>query len=528
MKILNRFHLHPYLIGIFPVLSLYAHNQSQLQPEAPWRSLAVIMIGTTVIFIVLRLYFKDWHKAGFVTSYASLVFFLYNPLWEIARNIRLSKFDLGLNRYFFPVWLLILVLGIWVIVKKLPRGESTIRLFNIVCLAAILLPSTSIISFLINHYPDKHPVTYSSTDFTEPNMGVAVKRPDIYYIILDMYGRSDTIEEEFGYDNSQFLADIREQGFYVAACSTSNYSHTVLSMASSLNMNFLPALGNDFVPGNTDYADADAIIENNIVRQYLQKYGYSFVSLESDFPYIDIPDSDVYIKMPKTDRQDAIQPFELVLMSQTPLKISMGKIISYNAKWLNMAPIRIYGARYDRTLFMLEKIPQLTTSVSGPKFVYAHLIIPHPPYVFGPDGQYVGNDERLNGGPNHTPVDQVAYHLGYINQMHYIDSILPDLLKQIISQSEIPPVIVVQGDHGFWGEPAKRLPILNAYYLPGKDADQLLYAGITPVNSFRVILNAYFNGQFELLPDEKYYSADDQDFYEVELIEEEEIECMPK
>ncbi len=524
MKILNRFHLHPYLIGIFPVLSLFAHNQSQLEPGASWRSLAVIMAGTTIVFIVLRLFFKDWGKASFVTSYASLLFFLYNPLRLTLYDRPFSKINLGWNTYFLPLWMLILVFGIWVIVKKLPRTENTTQIFNLVALSTLLLPLVSIVSFSTNDYLGKRSFVQVSHGLTEQNTVAVTNRPDVYYIILDMYGRFDTIKEEFGYDNSQFLKELRNQGFYVASCSTSNYSHTALSMASSLNMNFLPALGDNFVPGNTDYSNADAAIENNVVRRYLKEYGYSFVSFESGFPYVDIPDADVYIKMSKLERKNNIQPFELLLIEQTPMKIFMDEIDSYN----EVRSVRSYGTNYDRTLFILEKLPQIPIKISGPKFVYAHLIIPHPPYVFGPHGEYVGNDKGLNDGPNHAPVDEAAYHLGYTNQLSYIDSVLPDILKQIVSRSETPPVIIIQGDHGFWGAPEKRLPILNAYYLPGKDANQLLYPSITPVNSFRVILNTYFGGQFELLPDEKYPTVDDQDFYHVKQMDADAIECNSK
>jgi hypothetical protein len=47
---------------------------------------------------------------------------------------------------------------------------------------------------------------------------------------------------------------------------------------------------------------------------------------------------------------------------------------------------------------------------------------------------------------------------------------------------------------------------LNAYYLPGEKKD-LLYDGISPVNSFRVIFNEYFNENYELLPDISYFSS---------------------
>jgi hypothetical protein len=45
---------------------------------------------------------------------------------------------------------------------------------------------------------------------------------------------------------------------------------------------------------------------------------------------------------------------------------------------------------------------------------------------------------------------------------------------------------------------------LNAYYLPKGYKD--LYDSITPVNSFRIILNEYFGASYPLLPDITYES----------------------
>lgn len=524
MKILGRFHFHPFLIGIFPVFSLYVHNQSQLEPTAPWRSLLVIMGCTVIVLIVLRLFFKDWGKAALITSYASLIFFLYNPLREVLHNIHSANFNLGWNRYFLPLWLLILVLGTWLIVKKIPVRESTTQLFNVVALSTLLLPFVSFVSYSVSHYPAT--IKPTSSKFSGQEISPGKERPDIYYIILDMYGRSDTIEDKFGYDNSAFLEEMRQQGFYVAPCSTSNYSYTVMSLASSFNMVFLPALEDNYVAGQGPYANAATAIRNNAVRRYLQEYGYSFVSFQSFFPYLDIPESDVYVRVPVS--QENIRPFELLLIEQTPVKMFMDKLAVYRSRATEPEVVRAYGFNYDRTLFVLEKLTELPTTVSSPKFVYVHLFIPHPPYVFGANGEYIGNDKRLNEGPYGNPVDEEAYRLGYTSQVRYINSVLPNILKQIISQSETEPIIIVQGDHGFGVEPFERLPILNAYYLPGQTAEQLLYPGITPVNSFRVILNTYFGGQFELLPDEKYPTRTPKDYYGVERMEADAIDCNPK
>jgi hypothetical protein len=47
--------------------------------------------------------------------------------------------------------------------------------------------------------------------------------------------------------------------------------------------------------------------------------------------------------------------------------------------------------------------------------------------------------------------------------------------------------------------------ILSAYHLPG-DVSELPYSTMTPVNTFRIILNAYFDGKYDMLSDESYYS----------------------
>ena len=49
------------------------------------------------------------------------------------------------------------------------------------------------------------------------------------------------------------------------------------------------------------------------------------------------------------------------------------------------------------------------------------------------------------------------------------------------------------------------MSIFNAYYLPDQNTD-LIYDSITPVNSFRLILNAHFNANYELLEDKSYFS----------------------
>jgi len=523
MKFLKRVHFHPFIISVFPVISLFAHNQSQLGSGAPWRSLAIVLVGTAIVFGLLRLLLGDWTRAGFITTYASVLFFIYVPIKNamLLHNIHIASINLGMGVYFLPLWVLVLALGIWLLARKIPRGETSLLIFNCIALSTLILPLISIFSYTISH-PNKSVLSQPNTPVRQSSTTL----PDVYYIILDMYGRSDTIQREFGYDNSAFLAALRKQGFYVAPCSTSNYSFTQLSLSSSLNMNYLSALGNDFVAGNTDYSGVADLIHNNAVRQYLHQFGYAFVSFQSDFPFLDITNSDVYIKFP--GKKMSIQPFEMLLLQQTPGILILDEIEKIAGKQY-FVDTRKYGEQYDQTLFFLDDLARLPASVQSPKFVYAHLIIPHPPFVYGPNGEYLGDDNELVG-PGGDPINQAAYKVGYINQVQYIDSRILKIVQEIISSSKTPPVIIIQGDHGFYetGGVQKRMPILNAYYMPGYDPSKLFYPRITPVNTFRIVLNTYFQGHFELLPDLNYYTPNQDDMYNVTFSPNQTIECNPK
>ncbi|HSG44371.1 MAG TPA: hypothetical protein VLA72_14575, partial [Anaerolineales bacterium] len=92
------------------------------------------------------------------------------------------------------------------------------------------------------------------------------------------------------------------------------------------------------------------------------------------------------------------------------------------------------------------------------------------------------------------------FNKGYLNGIQFLNSRIPGVVDEIIKNSKTPPVIILQGDHGFV-IPERKFNILNAYYLPNQEYDGLLYPTISPVNSFRIVFNSYFDTQFKILED---------------------------
>jgi hypothetical protein len=135
----------------------------------------------------------------------------------------------------------------------------------------------------------------------------------------------------------------------------------------------------------------------------------------------------------------------------------------------------------------------------GSKFVFAHILVPHPPYIFTPEGEF------------RPRMSEIA---GYRNNVEFIDRQIVITVKAIIERSSRPSIIIIQGDHGPSGKsvtPQVRMSILNAYYVNDETRGSL-YDTITPVNSFRVIFNHYFDSSYPLLDDVSYHAKSASEF----------------
>jgi hypothetical protein len=95
-----------------------------------------------------------------------------------------------------------------------------------------------------------------------------------------------------------------------------------------------------------------------------------------------------------------------------------------------------------------------------------------------------------------------------VDQIVFMNGKILEVIDTILAQSDTPPIIIIQSDHG-WDRgqfSPLRLLNLNAYLVPDAVKTQL-YPTITPVNSFRLIFDTVFGTQLGLLPDESFHSS---------------------
>ena len=94
----------------------------------------------------------------------------------------------------------------------------------------------------------------------------------------------------------------------------------------------------------------------------------------------------------------------------------------------------------------------------------------------------------------------------YADQLLYISTRVIELVEKIIADSDQPPIIILQSDHGIqMANQVELMKILNAYYLPNFDVEDIPQ-DISPVNTFRIILTTYLGTEYPLLENTSYSS----------------------
>lgn len=113
------------------------------------------------------------------------------------------------------------------------------------------------------------------------------------------------------------------------------------------------------------------------------------------------------------------------------------------------------------------------------------------------------------------------------NKLEYTNAELKKAIEAILAQSEVPPIILIQADHGpglltdFTSSEntclEERFSIFSAYYLPNLEHNPIPEE-FTPVNLFRIIFNEYFSTDLPLLENRSYYYFDTIKIYHTEDI----------
>ena len=481
------FLLHPAILAVVPVLYLYSSNWGQVPFSEALAPMAISLCVAMALVVALRPVLKDWRASALLVSTMLILFFTYGRLVNSLGGSRAARLVLAL------LYLAVLALAVWLTAKYRGALEKPTVIMNVVAGALLVMTVAGMVTNGLRREPlattwkgEVARLAASSRGEKPP----AERLPDIYYVILDGYGSENVLSRYYDFDNGAFVRALEERGFHVAKESRSNYMQTRLSLASSLNLEYINFLSREVGENSRRAGAPNMMIEDNGLAEFLKSRGYGFAFFGTNWSGTKSNrNADVSV----ADGGWLDSEFTTALIETTALR----RIIGERGLYTREGVLRAFSL-----------IPRIRERMKGPAFVFAHIVPPHRPFLFAADG-----------GPTKGGPDSWREYDKYLGQVAFVNGKALEMVDEIVANSERPPVIVIQADHGPMpaGDPEgiadpdfaaadRRTGILNAYYLPpGEWAG--LSQDITPVNSFRVILNELFGTGLELLENRTYASS---------------------
>ena len=474
------------LFPIFPILFVYFRNEYFIFEGGLYIPILIVISAVLVLYFILNLINHKNTNNVLIVLIIAWWFLLYGHIYFFILDYFNLKYTSFRHRFFLPVYSILFFIPVWLIYKAKRVSDNLILILFIVGIALNIQFSTRIINLIFNKNIVKKDNKIND---------LQKEMPDVYYIILDSYPNINNLKTYYHFDNSIFINQLKQLGFSVSDSARSNYPFTYFSLSSSLNMEYINYYEDtiSYEKKNEDYPFKR--IRHNKVAKYFKSKGYKYVIFPSGYEALnDLSESDVAIK------------FDLKINS------FYETLIKYSA--LNCLNLNFYGhGIYDLVKTNLSLLPN-TPRIKRSKFVFFHCYPPHPPCVFDENGNYINSSVNVENGFRH--------YKEYINQIKFVNNEIIKSVKKIIATSDIPPIIIIQGDHGTasserfedelkWEKvPSKellieRFGILNAMYFPEKYKIKFP-PNHTPVNTFRIILNKLFNDTLQILPSKSYYA----------------------
>jgi hypothetical protein len=385
---------------------------------------------------------------------------------------------------------LIILVGLLLGTAFLTRFRWTHAFISIAALLFLIPPALQI-AFSSPLEPAAPPLSVADALDLTPE-----SRPNIWWFVLDGYGRGDVLRAEYpGADVDTFEDALQARGFHIADQAVANYSHTYLSIAATLQMDLLVKEGDDIENREPFYS---ALQGDNRVVSTLRHWGYSYAHAPANgwegSECSGLEDACVNASL--------LSEADVAVISMTPLKLLQRGTWSAATQSYRTNPVEVVKSVEAYAL------PQ-------PLFVFAHMLTPHPPYVRTAECAPQSSD-----GSWGTREDYAA-------SVTCLNRLMIEAIDRIL-EADPDALILVQGDHGppheikmGDGDPhdwsardiRRRLGVMSASRLPN---DCAMPADIHLVNTFRSVFDCLSEESVEPLA-ARNWIANYSDYYLLEV-----------
>ena len=479
-------------------MSLLFANLDLVRPAAVIWPAAVAALVAIVLWLILSSVVSSHRGAALVVTALMLLSFNHLGIVQLAGSSRVGV-------------ALIYTTGLGVAVLILRAGDRTTALTThatqVLTLALLVLGAA-----------------IGRAEWVRPKLAVppggAVHRsrasdlPDVYVLILDGYGRADILREQYSFDN-KLVPALRARGFFVADESASNYPQTTHSLASSLNVDYLPELmGAPGTPAPSRRNLADLITDNRVFTSFAAA-GYEIRTYSSEYELVR-PGRATERPAPAGYLTDfGYSAYEATLAP------TLFQLVGLPRAW---APLILHRRHIRWTLDDLAR--RAGDLHRQPRLVFAHVLAPHPPFAFNADGTSRATKlpALLSDGDHWEAIARGAgesYQSGYVDAVSFLNGRVLHVVESVLNNAVRPTILYIQGDHGpgaglKWdsadaSDVRERHGILMAMRFPDATEPPLDHQ-TTPINAFRVLLNRALGSELPPVGDRSYFVTWDRPF----------------
>lgn len=507
----TRYAFHPLLLAAFPILFLWSQNRNEVRFGEIVGPLLLATGATVACFAVAALVLRDHRRGALVASGLAFLALSYGHVRDLLPDA------IARPRYLLVAWF---VLGLLVVAAGVRTRARLPDVTNALNIVAVVLLVTAIVPLAPRLLTVGSGVPAASTPVSGGD-GADLDRRDIVYIVPDRYPSARNLEELFGEDNGAFTSYLEERGFEIADDSIANYNKTAHSLAATLNLGYLDDLAERIRRSSADQGDWGPLydrLQDHAVGRFLTDNGYRHIQLGTWWqPTRSAATADVVYEY------EATTEFRTVLEHTTVVPAVRAALGLASEDRGSRGTVR------ETNLYQLRKLEEVAEQRSDqPRFIFAHIALPHEPYVFDADGSWVSEAEE----------EARTHAENFLAQLEYLNGRLRGIVDRLLDGPEDEhPIIVIQADEALhplryrqdedpfvWpeatdGELLQKFRILSAYHLPGPEGETVP-EDITPVNTFRFIFDRYLGTDHGLLPDRAYVIHNHHRLYDLTEVTE--------
>jgi hypothetical protein len=424
-------------------------------------------------------WFADESKIALLILFVTYVFFEYAIVfstWERFAGYWVEQFLFNKQHTVFIIVLVACGIGLLRVLRSLNDKQKNWGLFIFTTLVLAIGPFVEYL-FKPSYEFDSDLFDIKQSDITVNNAEIPQR---IFWIILDEHPSSLILNQAWGYKDTTFRRGLESLGFTVYDSCVSNYNYTPFSIAATTYGAMLPIRKQQVLDVKQWFSMSERIRQSPVIT-FFRMQGYEIRNLT----FFDSSHGDLikFLKVPNDVVASSILGMLLLKLNR---HTSMPET-DYNNKILdNLCNIMIPNSKN-----------------SEPIFVYAHILMPHYPYL----------PLEVNWAKRDNPFLDPANEQAFLHHIRYTDSTIINLFQKVLDtltpDQRSNTLLILQADHGYRylrkGINDLRLKssfgILNAVLWPNNNLKGRFYNGMSSVNTFRILFRDLWGINLNTLKD---------------------------